>query len=60
MPGDHTAETGAAHGANGHRVGVYLAAATAGILLAATILLWAQYGSAVFFEMVLAGIAACF
>lgn len=31
-----------------------------GVLLAATIGLWAYFGSAVFFEMVRAGLAACF
>ena len=29
-------------------------------LLALAIALWAHYGSAVFYEMILAGIAACF
>ena len=36
------------------------AAAAVGLLLAATLLLWAHYGGAVFYEMILAGIAACF
>jgi hypothetical protein len=31
-----------------------------GLLLAATLVLWAHYGTAVFYEMILAGIAACF
>jgi hypothetical protein len=30
------------------------------VLLAGTIVLWAHYGTAVFYEMILAGIAACF
>jgi len=30
------------------------------ILLAATVVLWALYGAGVFYEMILAGIAACF
>lgn len=30
------------------------------LLLAAAIALWARYGTAVFFEMIAAGIAACF
>ena len=34
-------------------------AAAVGILLAGTVALWAHYGTAVFFEMVAAGIAAC-
>jgi hypothetical protein len=29
-------------------------------VLAATIALWAHYGTAVFYEMMVAGIAACF
>ena len=37
-----------------------LASSLVGILLAATIALWAYYGSAVFYEMLLSGIAACF
>jgi hypothetical protein len=32
----------------------------AGLVLAATIALWAHFGSTVFYEMILAGIAACF
>jgi hypothetical protein len=35
-------------------------AALAGILIAATLALWAHYGTAVFFEIIAAGIAACF
>jgi hypothetical protein len=35
-------------------------AAAAGVVLAATGGLWAWYGSAVFYEMVAAGLAACF
>jgi hypothetical protein len=35
-------------------------AGIAGLLLAATVALWAHYGSAVFYEMLLAGFAACF
>jgi hypothetical protein len=34
-------------------------AAVAGILLAGTAALWAHYGTAVFYEMILAGIAFC-
>ena len=37
-----------------------VAAATAGVLLAATAALWARYGTAVFYETILAGLAACF
>ena len=35
-------------------------AAAAGTLLAGAIALWVHYGSAVFFEMIRAGIALCF
>jgi hypothetical protein len=35
-------------------------AAAAGVLVAATLALWAHYGSAVFYEVILSGIAACF
>jgi len=37
-----------------------LVAAAGGLLLAATLGLWAYYGTAVFFEMVRAGWLACF
>jgi hypothetical protein len=37
-----------------------LLAAFAGVLIAATLVLWAHYGTAVFFEIIAAGIAACF
>ena len=36
-----------------------LIAAAVGIVLAATVALWAHYGTAVFYEMIVAGIAAC-
>ena len=36
-----------------------LIAAAAGILLAGTVMLWAHYGTAVFYEMIVAGLAAC-
>jgi hypothetical protein len=35
-------------------------AAAVALLLAGTLALWAHYGTAVFYEMILAGIAACF
>jgi hypothetical protein len=35
-------------------------ALVAGVLLAATMALWAHYGTAVFYEIIAAGIAACF
>jgi len=37
-----------------------LVAAVVGALLAGTVALWAHYGTAVFYEMILAGLAACF
>ena len=37
-----------------------LVGAVAGVLAAAALVLWAHYGTAVFFEMIAAGIAACF
>ena len=37
-----------------------LVAAVVGVLLAGTLALWAHYGTAVFYEMIVAGIAACF
>ena len=37
-----------------------IGAGVAGVLIAATLALWAYYGTAVFHEMILAGIAMCF
>jgi hypothetical protein len=37
-----------------------LAGGVAGALVAATLVLWVYYGTAVFFETIAAGIAACF
>jgi len=37
-----------------------IAAGGVGLLLAVTFALWAHYGSAVFYEMLLTGLAACF
>ena len=31
-----------------------------GVLLAGTIAMWVHYGTAVFYEMIVAGLAACF
>lgn len=42
------------------RPAVLAAAAVAGMLLAATVALWLHYGSTVFYEMIAAGISACF
>jgi hypothetical protein len=41
-------------------VAAMIAAGLVGLLLAVTVALWAHYGSAVFYEMLLTGIAACF
>src|SRR5215469_10911743 len=38
---------------------VLVTAAMTGVLLVAALALWAHYGSAVFYEMILAGIATC-
>ena len=35
-------------------------AAAFGIMLAGTVALWAHYGTAVFYEMIVAGLVACF
>ena len=42
------------------RPAIWVGAGVAGALATGTILLWAHYGSAVFFEMIMAGIAVCF
>jgi hypothetical protein len=39
---------------------IILGAGALGLVFAATILLWAHYGTAVFFEMIRAGLIACF
>jgi hypothetical protein len=36
-----------------------LVPAAGGMVMAGTLVLWAHYGTAVFYEMILAGIAAC-
>ncbi|HVY58675.1 MAG TPA: hypothetical protein VHA77_12560 [Xanthobacteraceae bacterium] len=40
--------------------GLLAAIGAAALLVASTLVLWAHYGSAVFYEMIAAGIAACF
>jgi len=37
-----------------------IAAAAAGMVLGGTVLLWAHYGTAVFFETIRTGFTACF
>jgi hypothetical protein len=58
MPG-HDIPAGMPARVSGPRLLVPIAAAL-GVLLASTILLWAHYGGAVFYEMIAAGIALCF
>jgi hypothetical protein len=41
------------------RPALWAAAVIIGLMVGATIVLWAHYGTAVFFEMIVAGIAAC-
>jgi hypothetical protein len=43
-----------------HRGAVLLSAGGIALVLAATIALWALYGTAVFFETIRAGLVACF
>ena len=43
-----------------NRVGLLFVASALGIVLAATVALWAHYGTAVFFEVIRAGLIACF
>ncbi len=42
------------------RGSILLAAGVLGLVLAGTIALWAHYGTAIFFEAIRAGLAACF
>jgi hypothetical protein len=42
------------------RIVVFAAAAVLALLSASAALLWSHYGTAVFFEMIRAGFAACF
>ena len=39
---------------------ILLVGAVCGALIAASLVLWVHYGTAVFFEIIAAGIAACF
>jgi hypothetical protein len=41
------------------RLSPLLAAGAVGLVLAVTLALWAHYGTAVFYETILAGLAAC-
>jgi hypothetical protein len=42
------------------RTGILFISGVVGVLLAATIALWAHYGTAIFFETIRAGFMACF
>jgi hypothetical protein len=42
------------------RAAVVIAAGALGLVLAGTVALWAHYGTAIFFEMIRAGLVACF
>jgi multidrug transporter EmrE-like cation transporter len=42
------------------RPAVWAGAGIVGALAAGAVLLWTHYGSAVFFEMIMAGLAFCF
>ena len=42
------------------RAAIVLAAGALGLVLAGTVALWAHYGTAIFFEMIRAGLVACF
>jgi len=42
-----------------HSRPLIIAAGVGGLVLAATLALWLHYGTAVFYEMILAGIALC-
>ena len=42
------------------RAAIVIAAGALGLVLAGTVALWAHYGTAIFFEMIRAGLAACF
>ena len=42
------------------RAAIVIAAGALGLVLAGTVALWAHYGTAIFLEMIRAGMAACF
>jgi hypothetical protein len=42
------------------RSAIVAASAIVGLLMAGTLALWARYGSAVFYEMIVTGVANCF
>ena len=42
------------------RAAIVFAAGALGLVLAGTVALWVHYGTAIFFEMIRAGLVACF
>jgi hypothetical protein len=42
------------------RTGILVVSGVIGVLLAATVALWAHYGTAIFFEAIRSGFMACF
>ena len=58
--GQHAMPDAAVHSHRFASLPVLLVGAVCGVLVAATLVLWAHYGTAVFFEIIAAGIAACF
>jgi len=42
------------------RAAIVIAAGALGLVLAGTVALWAHYGTAIYFEMIRAGLVACF
>lgn len=61
MPGTSSSLDPARAGASGrtHPLVPWAIAALGGALLAAAVLLWVRHGTAVFFDIMTAGIAAC-
>ena len=53
-------ETASESSAPVQRTVVTIATVAAGLIVVATVALWAHYGTAVFYEVILAGLNACF
>ncbi|MEZ5890386.1 MAG: hypothetical protein R3D52_09100 [Xanthobacteraceae bacterium] len=53
-------ETASEPSAPVQRMVVTMAAVFAGVIVVAAVALWAHYGTAVFYEVILAGLNACF
>jgi hypothetical protein len=56
---EKAASIGVSHERRPSHLVLVVAAGAAGLLLASTIALWAHYGTAVFYEMIVSGIAVC-